>query len=183
MQKLLLFFVPLMLILFMMCSDSSTDSKETAMLSGVVINQDGDPVNGAAVLVGTKQGATDMNGAFSVSAAIGNQNVIVTANGYESVSGSVTLAAGGSVLDTVVMDSYNATHLGEVSSPSNYTAYKNLIEYAGFQVNNNPATNEGYADAHLNMLMSLDNLNKSLSLYDITDDLGVSGILTSDGYS
>jgi hypothetical protein len=183
MQKLLLFFIPLMLILFMMCSDSSTDSKETALLSGVVINQDGDPVNGAAVLVGTKQGATDMNGEFSVSAAIGNQNVIITANGYESVSGSVTLAAGGSVLDTVVMDSYNATRLGEISSPSNYTAYKNLIEYSGFQVNNNPATNEGYADAHLNMLLSLDNLNKSLSLYDVVEDLGVSGVLNTDGYS
>jgi len=180
MQKLLLFFIPLMLILFMMCSDSSTDSKENAVLSGVVFNYDGDPVYGAVVTVGTKQGATDPTGAFAVSAAIGNQNVNITATGYESVSGSVTLTAGGSVLDTVVMDSYNATRLGEVSSPSNYTAYKNLIEYSGFQVNNNPATNEGYADAHLNMLMSLDNLNKSLTLDDIINDLYVSGVGDAD---
>jgi Carboxypeptidase regulatory-like domain/Uncharacterized protein conserved in bacteria (DUF2135) len=183
MQKWLLFFVPLMLILFMMCSDSSNNSKETASLSGVVVNQDGDPVNGAAVLVGARQAATDITGAFLVSAEIGNQNVIITANGYESVTGSVTLTAGGSVLDTVVMASYNATRLGEISSPSNYAAYKNLVEYSGFQVNNNPATNQGYADAHLNMLMSLDNLNKSLTLGDIVSDLGVSGVLDGNGYS
>jgi hypothetical protein len=183
MQKLLFFSIPLMLILFMMCSDSSTDSKETAVLTGVVVNQDSDPVYGAAVTVGTRQGSTNQTGSFSVTAPIGDQNVIITANGYESVSGTVTLTAGSSVLDTVVLESYNATRLGEISSLSNYTDYKNMIEYCGFQVNNNPTTNEGYADAHLNMLMVLDNLNKSLTLGEIVSDLGVSGVMDENNYS
>jgi hypothetical protein len=183
MQKLFFLSLPLLLILFMMCSDSSTDSKETGVLTGVVVNQDSDPVFGAAVTVGTQQGLTNQAGSFSISASVGNQNLIITANGYEAVSGTVNLTAGTSVLDTVVLESYNATRLGEISTLSNYTDYKNLIEYCGFQVNNNPLTNQGYADAHLNMLMVLDNLNKSLTLGEIVSDLDVSGVFDGNNYS
>lgn len=182
MKKLLIFAIPLMIVLFIMCGDSSTKSKDTATLSGVVINQDGDPIYGAVVTVGTKQGATNQTGSFSFSVSTGNQNVLIAANGYQSVSGTVDISKSGAVLDTVVLPSYNATRLGEVAALSNFNAYQKLVEYCGFQVNNNPATNDGYANAHLNMLMSLDNLNKTLSLYEIVEELGVSGVKDADGY-
>lgn len=182
MKKLLIFAIPLMIVLFIMCGDSSTKSKDTATLSGVVINQDGDPVYGAVVTVGTKQGSTNQTGSFSFSVSTGNQNVLIAANGYQSVSGTVDISKSGAVLDTVVLPSYNASRLAEVAALSNLNAYQKLVDYCGFQVNNNPSTNDGYANAHLNMLMSLDNLNKNLSLYEIIEELGVSGVKDADGY-
>lgn len=183
MKKLLIFAIPLMIVLFIMCGDSSTKSKDTATLSGVVINQDGDPIYGAVVTVGTKQGTTNQTGSFSMSVSTGNQNVLIAANGYQSVSGSVDISKSGAVLDTVVLPSYNATRLGELTVLSNLNAYQKLTEYCGFQVNNNAATNDGYANAHLNMLMSLDNLNKTLTLGEIIAELGVSGVLDGNNYS
>lgn len=77
--------------------DPGTPAATTGTLSGVVTDAaTTDPVAGATVTAGTEQATTDAAGAFEFAdIPVGGYAIVVTANGYDSASAVVGVAAGG----------------------------------------------------------------------------------------
>ena len=156
-------------------SISCTDSGATVI--GLILGENSIAIYGAKVDIDGNIVETSQDGSFTLEGiGVGSRNIIITAYGYSVHAEEVSLSAGENDLGSITIESNNSQLLSEIGNLYSSNEVTTAMEYNGFLVANDTSISKAYADAHINSLVDLIALYKSVTIGQIALDLAAQGV-------